>query len=102
MLEYFTKACHTHVKRYAVPNSIFWSTSNTVSEPICDFKVSVSNSDYRHIIDFPYMKLQVEVTEFMEFISNLDIKKVQGVQKSLLYNLIIADVSSRMVEPQTA
>ena len=33
MVEYFTKACHTHVKRYAVFNSLFRSISNTVSDP---------------------------------------------------------------------
>jgi len=33
MVEYFTKACHTHMKRYAVSNGIFWSISNTVSDP---------------------------------------------------------------------
>jgi len=48
------------------------------------------------------MKLEVEVTEFTEFISNLGIKKIQGASKYLLCNLIIADVSSRMVESQTA
>jgi len=48
------------------------------------------------------MKSQVEGTEFTEFISNLGIKKVQGVPKSLLYNPTIADVSSRVVESQTA
>ena len=48
------------------------------------------------------MKLQVEVTEFTEFISNLGIKKVQGTSNSLLYHLIIADISFRMVESQIA
>lgn len=33
MVEYFTKECHTHVKRYATSNSFFQSISNTVSEP---------------------------------------------------------------------
>ena len=33
LVEYFTKACHTHVKRYAVSNTVFWTISNTVSEP---------------------------------------------------------------------
>ena len=48
------------------------------------------------------MKSEVEVTEFTEFISNLGIKKIQGASKYLLCNLIIADVSSRMVESQNA
>jgi len=33
LVEYFTKACHTHVKRYAVSNTVFRTISNTVSEP---------------------------------------------------------------------
>jgi hypothetical protein len=45
---------------------------------VLDFKFLVTASDYRRILDFPYMKSHAELNDFTLFIKSLKIKKIQG------------------------
>jgi len=38
----------------------------------------VSSGDFKHLIDFPYLKSSEELDEFMTFVTDLNIKKIQG------------------------
>jgi hypothetical protein len=38
----------------------------------------VSSGDFQRLIDFPYLKSSKELDEFTTFVTDLNIKKIQG------------------------
>ncbi|KAJ7698207.1 hypothetical protein B0H16DRAFT_1903439 [Mycena metata] len=56
----FIKLCTTHGKR-----------------AVLDFRSLVSESEYQHLIDFPYIESEEDLNEFSEFVRGLGIKKIQ-------------------------
>ena len=82
LLPFFVRVCLTHSKRYASTIAIHNDSHDYIHQLNCsgvlDFKSLVSLSDYRRIIDFPYMKSQAELDNFTLFVTSLGIKKIQG------------------------
>lgn len=83
LLPFFVRVCLTHSKRYASTIVIRTDNYNYIHQlngsGVLDFKSLVTASEYRQILDFPYMKSQEELDDFTLFITSLEIKKVQGM-----------------------
>ena len=79
LLPYFVRVCLTHSKRYVyIFNQIVVTLILNHASGVLDFKFLVTASEYRRILDFPYMKSQAKLDNFTLFINSLGVKKIQG------------------------
>lgn len=84
LLPYFVRVCLTHSKRYAY--KLNWVIVTLILNPasgVLDFKFLVIASNYRRILDCPYMKSQAELNDFTLFITRWELKrfKVSFIQQ---------------------
>lgn len=100
LFPYFVPVCLTHSKRYAY--ILNWVIVTRILDPassVLDFKFLVIASDYRRILDCPYMKSQAELNDFTLFINSLGVEKIQGKLYPAMRDLDAGLTFPRLVEP---